>query len=1348
MNEIEESLGARRIGYTSSKINVVGGATTSKGPIATFSLTTTDGEDIPITARIIPRILPNIQAKKYQEAIETCNRKHPDLNLPTFTGDSIKVHMLLAGKTANALTGEKVVKVGKELEIRDTKLGLSYISGNITTHNEENDNRITLLTAAIPTNNEYEKIEMLEDEKLKQLVQETFDRREFRREEDDEPSKEEMIKRFEETIVKRLDGNGECVGYEVPLPWKYPDSRERIPENRLQTLAMTKSNCARMERLGKLEQFHQSILSHISDQILRKVDMSDPEDAAGRTFVPSFGVLNEKSTTSNVRMVICGNMPRNNSVNDQLESSLNLLQPLDVLIHRWRIHEVGVTGDISKAYYRISIHPEDRRAFNIIWYENPKERKNPMVLELMRLPMGSGPSQTIMLLVFNYHLKQDEDREASMHLRDCLYSDNAVTSLPADSDVEGFVMRMVQCMARGGFSLKKFSTSSNSLREKLREENLYNEAEAKVAQVLGLRWLIDGRDLCGFPTPAEIEEGTSWTKRKVLSFCHQTYDALTGILCGILIRGTAFFSTICQRYDDWDSQLTDEDVTAWTPIYNDILQAAKVTFPRWYGLRVDKPCRLHLFADASSTHYLACLAYLEQDGKSVLVAGKAKIPPKNLREKEDTVPKKELEALVMAARLLDKLWEALTPHYQHLTALIHSDATIPLTWVVQGSTINRFVANRVRRFHELVKKRASLHHVTTDNNVADYPSRGLKIEDFLNPNHIYWTGPRLIHDYNLEPFKAATGAPSKEGEIVLANVEEPGLPRPSVLRLIDWKSGKTLSQVTRILATVIKFTRRARKQQDLGERELSKIAMNRLLRAEQEETMPDIIRYLKTGQGTRHSWIQKMALFMDKQGLVRLGGRLKRAELNYAAKYPILYPKDSPLFHLRVLEYHAKSHCGTRNVKQQLQRQFWTPAVGKKIQHIIQECFKCRKATGLPLRPPGPPSLPASRVIPESYAAIGTDYTGAFTVRCGKANKETKQVYLLIISCTSTRHFQGYVVEDLKTETFLHQLRRHAAIFGSAHIVYSDRATNYLSAADILGRTLTEEWVSDVGEKLGRKGVTWIPNPSSLSPEMSGHIETIVKLLKRGLKRSLGRQLVGIEEFKSLVAESCSVMNDRPLCTDLSPDPRDRTPVSPNKLLFGKQITPLPYGEHHLEDFNDPSYIPEEKELGRVWKSLAKKLEIFRHQFADDWLMTLRSRHIQDHVQDPAKAADVGEGDLCLIRKENVKRSLWDLATVERIIPSTDAKVRALELRTRHGLVTRPLAKVFPLLKAHVLTGDHQLPVNHEVDQRTNESNKTPHQQDQTQTPTPNARPARAAKEAGRRKVTQWTKDLLDEDEE
>ena len=103
--EVEKPIGARRKGYDSATINVVGGTAVSEGPLVGFNLKTTDGEEIPITAKVIPQIVPNIKTKKYKEAIDTCHSQHPDLDLPTFAGEEIRIHMLLAGGAANALTG-------------------------------------------------------------------------------------------------------------------------------------------------------------------------------------------------------------------------------------------------------------------------------------------------------------------------------------------------------------------------------------------------------------------------------------------------------------------------------------------------------------------------------------------------------------------------------------------------------------------------------------------------------------------------------------------------------------------------------------------------------------------------------------------------------------------------------------------------------------------------------------------------------------------------------------------------------------------------------------------------------------------------------------------------------------------------------------------------------------------------------------------------------------------------------------------------------------------------------------------------------------------------------------------
>ena len=64
--------------------------------------------------------------------------------------------------------------------------------------------------------------------------------------------------------AKQKDG---VLEYEVSLPWKDPDSRDRIPQNFQQTLAMSKSNASRMKKLGMLELFHKSIMEHIDQGV-------------------------------------------------------------------------------------------------------------------------------------------------------------------------------------------------------------------------------------------------------------------------------------------------------------------------------------------------------------------------------------------------------------------------------------------------------------------------------------------------------------------------------------------------------------------------------------------------------------------------------------------------------------------------------------------------------------------------------------------------------------------------------------------------------------------------------------------------------------------------------------------------------------------------------------------------------------------------------------------------------------------------------------------------------------------------------------------------------------------------
>ena len=236
-------------------------------------------------------------------------------------------------------------------------------------------------------------------------------------------------------------------------------------------------------------------------------------------------------------------------------------------------------------------------------------------------------------------------------------------------------------------------------------------------------------------------------------------------------------------------------------------------------------------------------------------------------------------------------------------------------------------------------------------------------------------------------------------------------------------------------------------------------------------------------------------------------------------------------------------------------------------------------------------------------------------------------------------------------------------------------------------------------------------------------------------------------------------MNDRPLTTTTPNDLRDRTAITPNLLIFGRHLSPMPYGESALlEDPDDLAYEPNEEQIKRQWRRMATRLNRYRQQFQEEYLSYLRERHRIQHHDDPHEEIQIHVGDLVIMKNDIEKRCLWELAEVIEILPSADNRTRAVRLRTKNGETTRPIVKLCPLLSSSELRPEQEITQEQtqerEDDGTTQEGNDSTPDPDgpsgttadstSTPEPAPRSRPQRAAKTAGREKVQQWTKDLRD----
>ena len=55
------------------------------------------------------------------------------------------------------------------------------------------------------------------------------------------------------------------------------------------------------------------------------------------------------------------------------------------------------------------------------------------------------------------------------------------------------------------------------------------------------------------------------------------------------------------------------------------------------------------------------------------------------------------------------------------------------------------------------------------------------------------------------------------------------------------------------------------------------------------------------------------------------------------------------------------------------------------------------------------------------------------------------------------------------------------------------------------------------------------------------------------------------------------------------------------------------------------------------------------------------------------------EGELVLLKEDDVKRGLWPLARITKVMPGKDGVTRVAEVRTKTGVYTRPVTKLYQL---------------------------------------------------------------------
>ncbi|GFX80685.1 integrase catalytic domain-containing protein [Trichonephila clavipes] len=186
----------------------------------------------------------------------------------------------------------------------------------------------------------------------------------------------------------------------------------------------------------------------------------------------------------------------------------------------------------------------------------------------------------------------------------------------------------------------------------------------------------------------------------------------------------------------------------------------------------------------------------------------------------------------------------------------------------------------------------------------------------------------------------------------------------------------------------------------------------------------------------------------NKDGVLRVGGRLCNSDLNFECKFPVIIPCNHKLTNLIVEYFHLKYfHLGPQALLYQVRQRFW-PLRGRnvcrKIVHDCLVCFKVKPITCEQIMG----NLPKERVRKNfPFDCSGIDFIGPFWIKSNKQRKSSLyKIYVSIFVCFVTKAVHFELVSDLTTQTFIASLKRFIARRGRSSLIFSDNGKTFIGA--------------------------------------------------------------------------------------------------------------------------------------------------------------------------------------------------------------------------------------------------------------------------------------------------------------
>ena len=575
----------------------------------------------------------------------------------------------------------------------------------------------------------------------------------------------------------------------------------QFKDNRSQAITRATSAMKSLKNRGLLAQYNGCVQDYVDRGVWKKISTTEIEEykAKGGSvgYVAHHGVEKPDSLSTKLRIVVdssiknCWTGPKLTTL---WAKGPNFINDLYDTLLKWRELEIGGVFDVKKAYHSMKTSEKENMMRLVVW----KKESDLDWETFMHTVVGMGDVPASVFLELAKEVAADlcksYDPLLAKQIVEMAYVDDALFG-GSQADIDRMRGKAIKKDGKVRFTgtipraLNAIGMSEKSI---IVAGETDPDITNNVDKVLGLQWNPQP-DTLSFKLSVNFSEKRGagrigpdltdkdlesirnmvLTKRLCLQAAAQNFDPL-GLITAYSVKYKLLLKEIVALEYGWDDPLSLELQNKWKDLLCESLTLPQLSFPRSITHKY-KVARSEIIAYADgSTIAFGSVVYarfkLDSDEApyhTALVTSKSRVTPKHGM----TPPRSELQGLIIAIRLVDRIINALNERPMRVTVLTDSQCSVAAL-DVNASSLATFFANRAleiattmatwgpkaeeakvelsdQQLSELVKENKTtwvdlIQHTPGVENPADWPTRGQLGWENMGSGSVWQDGPAYL----------------------------------------------------------------------------------------------------------------------------------------------------------------------------------------------------------------------------------------------------------------------------------------------------------------------------------------------------------------------------------------------------------------------------------------------------------------------------------------------------------------------------------------------------------------------------------------------------------------------------